>query len=67
MDKLFRRSQAALHTLQTDYKRSLYKVIDWGNPLIALLGARAVGKTTLLLQRLNMVLRQGGKRAAKTG
>lgn len=52
MDKLFRRSQAALHTLQTDYKRPLYEVIDWGNPLIAVLGARGVGKTTLLLQRL---------------
>lgn len=52
MDKLLLRSQAALHTLQTDYKRPLYEAIDWGNPLIAVLGARGVGKTTLLLQRL---------------
>lgn len=52
MNKLFLRSQAALHTLQTDYKRPLYEAIDWGDPLIAVLGARGVGKTTLLLQRL---------------
>jgi predicted AAA+ superfamily ATPase len=52
MQKLFLRSQAALQTIATEYRRPLYEDIDWSNPLIAVIGARGVGKTTLLLQRL---------------
>lgn len=52
MQKLFLRSQAALKTADTAYRRPLYDSIDWSNPLIAVIGARGVGKTTLLLQRL---------------
>lgn len=52
MQKLFLRSQAALKMADTAYRRPLYDSIDWNNPLIAVIGARGVGKTTLLLQRL---------------
>ncbi|HKK76295.1 MAG TPA: AAA family ATPase [Saprospiraceae bacterium] len=52
MEKLFLRSQAALQTINLEYHRSLFDEIDWSNPLIAITGARGVGKTTLLLQKL---------------
>jgi hypothetical protein len=35
---------------QTQFKRQLFSQINWDDRLIALLGARGVGKTTLLLQ-----------------
>ncbi len=34
--------------------RYLYRIIDWNQRLIGILGARGTGKTTLLLQRLKM-------------
>ena len=34
------------------YKRYLFKEIDFGEKLIGIIGARGVGKTTLLLQYL---------------
>lgn len=52
MEKLYLRSLAALKTVSTEYLRPLHEQIDWGNALIGVLGARGVGKTTLLLQRL---------------
>ncbi|MCB0571731.1 MAG: ATP-binding protein [Phaeodactylibacter sp.] len=55
MEKLFLRSQAALATVSNRYHRPLFHNIDWDNALIAILGARGVGKTTLLLQRLKML------------
>ena len=44
---VFRRRLAGV---QTDFKRYLYKEIEWGDRLIGIMGARGVGKTTLLLQ-----------------
>lgn len=52
MEKLLLRSQAALGTIHTDHHRFLFYEIDWDNPLVAITGARGVGKTTLLLQKL---------------
>ena len=42
-------------------RRSLYGRINWENRLIALKGARGVGKTTLLLQHLRECLSGGAK------
>jgi hypothetical protein len=39
-----------LNKTNTQFKRYLYKKINWDNRLISLLGARGSGKTTLLLQ-----------------
>ena len=50
MDKLFQYSAARINAVNTDFKRYLYDRINWNNKLIALTGARGVGKTTLLLQ-----------------
>lgn len=52
MEKLRLRSQAALDTIHTDHHRSPFDEIDWDNPLVGITGARGVGKTTLLLQKL---------------
>ena len=51
-DRLQRISEETVRLASLEYVRPLYGNIDWENPLTALLGARGVGKTTLLLQRL---------------
>ncbi len=50
MDKLFQYSKSRIDSVNTDFKRYLWNKIDWNNRLIAITGARGVGKTTLLLQ-----------------
>ena len=41
------------------YKRYLFKEIDFNDKMIAIFGARGVGKTTILLQRLQELRSQG--------
>jgi len=48
------------HTIE--YKRSLYKEIDFNDRMIAIFGARGVGKTTLLFQYLQE-LQENDKKA----
>lgn len=50
MDKLFQYSAARINAVDTGFKRYLRDNINWNNKLIALTGARGIGKTTLLLQ-----------------
>ena len=50
MEKLYQFSANRINTISTGFKRYLWNKIDWNNRLIALTGARGVGKTTLLLQ-----------------
>ena len=52
MKTLIQQFQARLTTVNVDFKRYLYSEINWNNRLIAIVGARGVGKTTLLLQRI---------------
>lgn len=42
--------------VNTDFSRYLYHQIDWNNRFIAILGARGVGKTTMLLQHIKKEL-----------
>lgn len=51
-DCLERISRDTLQFAYDTYVRPLYHTIDWENHLNALLGTRGVGKTTLLIQRL---------------
>ena len=41
-----------LKTFKEDYQRYLFKEIDFEEKLIGIVGARGVGKTTMLFQRL---------------
>lgn len=52
MEALYLKSTQKSQRIQTDFVRYLYQEIRWNNRLIAIKGARGVGKTTLLLQYL---------------
>jgi len=61
VDRLFKYSKKLIQEANTDFFRYLYDKINWNNRLIGLVGARGVGKTTLLLQYIKTQLN-----AAKT-
>jgi len=50
MENLFQFSASRINSVDTSFKRYLWDKINWNNRLIAITGARGVGKTTLLLQ-----------------
>jgi uncharacterized protein len=50
MEKLIQFSSSRIGSVDTSFKRYLWYNIKWDNRLIAITGARGVGKTTLLLQ-----------------
>ncbi len=52
MDLLIKRYLHLLKHTKTDYVRNLYYDISWDSRLIGIKGARGVGKTTMLLQRI---------------
>ncbi|MCB9425998.1 MAG: ATP-binding protein [Flavobacteriales bacterium] len=50
MEKLFQRFTLKMRMITQDFHRYLYHEINWDDRLIAIKGARGVGKTTLILQ-----------------
>lgn len=50
MDKLFDKHIKIVLGLETKYVNSLYEKLPWNEKLLGIIGARGVGKTTLLLQ-----------------
>jgi uncharacterized protein len=50
MEKLFQFSASRIKSVDTFFKRYLWNTINWNNRLIAITGARGIGKTTMLLQ-----------------
>ena len=52
LEKLYLTEKILLNNLKVDFKRYLYDSIDLSVQMQALIGARGVGKTTLLLQKL---------------
>ncbi len=52
MDRLYDIYYRLLRNTNLDFKRYIFDLIDWSARLIALIGARGVGKTTLMLQYL---------------
>ena len=52
IDSLYSTSMRLVQLTTTDFHRYLYEKINWDNWLIAIKGARGVGKTTLMLQRI---------------
>lgn len=56
MENLFQFSASRINAVDTSFKRYLWNKINWKNRLIAITGARGVGKTTLLLQYISVNL-----------
>jgi predicted AAA+ superfamily ATPase len=56
METLFEKSYQKIERVQTDFVRSLMTNIRWDSRLVCIRGARGVGKTTLLLQRMKLAL-----------
>lgn len=54
METLRRQSDLLLKHTSTKHIRTLYHEISWGARLIGIKGARGVGKTTLMLQRMKL-------------
>ena len=54
MEALYRTFRLQLENTSTDFVRFLHDRIVWESRLIAILGARGVGKTTLLLQHIKL-------------
>jgi len=52
MQNLFEYSKRLINKVDTSFKRYLYDEINWQNRLIGIIGARGVGKTTLVLQHI---------------
>jgi uncharacterized protein len=54
MQQLFSIFYQQLNRVSIDFKRYLYSEIHWQNRLIAIVGSRGTGKTTLLLQHIKL-------------
>lgn len=54
MEALFSRFQRLLSETNTDFQRYLHDKIIWTDRMIAIVGARGVGKTTMMLQRIKL-------------
>ncbi|MBR1878377.1 MAG: AAA family ATPase, partial [Paludibacteraceae bacterium] len=54
MEELFLSYQDLIDRVDTRFVRFLHDEIDWNSRLIAILGTRGVGKTTLLLQHIKL-------------
>ena len=52
IERLYKTEKTLLKNLKIDFKRYLYNKIDFSSQMVAIVGARGVGKTTLLLQKL---------------
>ncbi len=59
MQSLFERQKRLIENTSLEFKRSLFENIDWSNRLIEIKGARGVGKTTLMLQRVKELQSKG--------
>lgn len=56
MEKLIQRFHALLAATDTTFLRYNYPLIDWNDRMTAIIGARGIGKTTLLLQHIKLDL-----------
>lgn len=54
MDTLRRQTATLLKHVSTEHVRNLYDRISWNARLIGIKGARGVGKTTMMLQRIKL-------------
>jgi len=54
MQQLFSIFYQQLNRVSTEFKRYLYSEIHWQNRLIAIVGSRGTGKTTMMLQHIKL-------------
>ena len=52
MKTLYQKFETLLQNTTTDFKRYLYEKVSWENRMIGIIGARGVGKTTMILQHI---------------
>lgn len=52
MRTLYQKFETQLQSTTTDFKRYLYEKVSWDSRMIGIIGARGVGKTTLILQHI---------------
>jgi len=52
MRTLYQKFETLLQSTTTDFKRYLYDKVSWENRMIGIIGARGVGKTTMILQHI---------------
>lgn len=52
MKILYQKFETLLQSTTTDFKRYLYEKVSWDNRMIGIIGARGVGKTTMILQHI---------------
>ena len=54
METLIATSRELVNRVDTNYIRDFHNQINWNSRLVAILGARGVGKTTLMLQHIKL-------------
>lgn len=54
MESLFATSRQLVSRVDTTYVRDKHQEIDWDSRLVAILGARGTGKTTMILQHIRL-------------
>ncbi len=52
MRTLYQKFETLLQSTTTDFKRYLYEKVSWDSRMIGIIGARGVGKTTMILQHI---------------
>lgn len=52
MRTLYQKFETLLQNTTTDFKRYLYEEVSWESRMIGIIGARGVGKTTMILQHI---------------
>ncbi|MFO7658147.1 MAG: AAA family ATPase [Bacteroidales bacterium] len=52
MRTLYQKFETLLQSTTTDFKRYLYNTVSWKSRMIGIIGARGVGKTTMILQHI---------------
>lgn len=58
MQEIFNYSNGIIEEVKLEFKRYLFHSINWNSRLIEILGARGVGKTTLMLQKARLLNRE---------
>ncbi len=52
MKTLYQKFETLLQNTTTDFKRYIYENVSWDSRMIGIIGARGVGKTTMILQHI---------------